>query len=55
MEQRFDVIRQAPRYDVYPDLRIDQATVEDIQREFMSQGILAYKTLINEAQLVARY
>lgn len=50
-----DVIQKAARYDVYPDLRIDQPTVEDVQREFMSQGILGYKTLINEVQLVARY
>ena len=50
-----DVIQKAARYDVYPDLRIDQPTVEDVQREFMSQGMLGYKTLINEVQLVARY
>jgi NitT/TauT family transport system substrate-binding protein len=53
--QPLEVIQKAPRYDVYPDLRIDQATVEDVQREFMSEGILAYKALINEVQLVARY
>src|SRR5208282_5613606 len=54
-KQPIEVIKAAPRYDVYPDLRIDQSTVEDIQREFMSEGILAYKTPLNEVRLVSRY
>ena len=53
--QPMEVIQKAGRYDLYPDLRIDQPTIEDVQREFMSEGILAYKSLINESQLVARY
>ena len=53
--QPIDVIKGAPRYDIYPDLRIDQPTVEDVQREFMNEGILAYKTPLNEVRLVARY
>jgi len=36
-------------------LRIDLATVEDVQREFMSEGILAYKAPLNEVRLVSRY
>lgn len=54
-KQPIDVIKAAARYDIYPDLRIDQATVEDIQREFMTEGILTYKTPLNEVRLVARY
>ena len=54
-KQPVDVIRAAARYDVYPDLRIDQATVDDAQREFMAEGILAYKTPLNEVRLVAHY
>jgi ABC-type nitrate/sulfonate/bicarbonate transport system substrate-binding protein len=54
-KQPVEIIRKAGRYDVYPDLRIDQATVEDMQREFLVEGVLAYKTLMNEVQLVARY
>jgi NitT/TauT family transport system substrate-binding protein len=50
-----DVIRASARYDIYPDLRIDQSTIEDVQREFMTEGILAYKAPLNEALLVARY
>jgi NitT/TauT family transport system substrate-binding protein len=54
-KQPIDVIRGSARYDIYPDLRIDQSTVEDVQREFMAEGILAYKAPLNEALLVARY
>jgi NitT/TauT family transport system substrate-binding protein len=54
-KQPIDVIKAAARYDVYPDLRIDQATVEDAQREFMSEGILSYKTPLGAPSLVARF
>jgi len=53
--QPIDVIRASARYDFYSDLRIDLATVEDVQREFMSEGILAYKAPLNEVRLVSRY
>jgi NitT/TauT family transport system substrate-binding protein len=53
--QPFDLIRTAPRYDFKPDLRIDQATLEDMQREFLADGILTYKTPLNEVRLVARF
>lgn len=54
-KQPLEVIKAAPRYDIYPDLRIDQATVDDMQREFMAEGILAYRTPLSEVRLVARY
>jgi NitT/TauT family transport system substrate-binding protein len=53
--QTVDVIRTAPRYDFTPDLRIDEATIEDMQREFVEDGILTYKTPLNEVRLVARF
>ncbi|MGH7716223.1 MAG: ABC transporter substrate-binding protein [Vulcanimicrobiaceae bacterium] len=53
--QPVNIIRASARYDIYPDLRIDQSTVDDVQREFMAEGILAYKTPLNEARLVSRY
>jgi NitT/TauT family transport system substrate-binding protein len=54
-KQPLEVLQKADRYDFKPDLRIDQGTVIDMQRVFIDQGILLYKTPINEAQLVARF
>lgn len=54
-KQPIDIIKAAPRYTIYPDLRVDEATVEDAQREFMSEGILAYKTPLSDVALTARY
>ena len=54
-KQPMDVIKAAARYDIYPDLRIDQSTVEDAQREFMAEGILSYKAPLSEVSLVARF
>jgi NitT/TauT family transport system substrate-binding protein len=54
-KQPAELIRTSPRYDVYPDLRVDVATVEDMQREFIDEGALSYKTPINEALLIARF
>jgi NitT/TauT family transport system substrate-binding protein len=53
--QTVELIRAAPRYDFKPDLRIDQGTLEDMQREFLADGILTYKTPLNEVRLVARF
>jgi NitT/TauT family transport system substrate-binding protein len=53
--QPADLIRTSPRYDVYPDLRVDVSTVEDVQREFIAQGALSYKVPLNEALLIARF
>jgi NitT/TauT family transport system substrate-binding protein len=54
-KQPVDVIKAAPRYDFKPDLRIDQGTLEDIQREFVADNILTYKQPLNEVRLVARF
>ncbi len=53
--QPVEVIRAAPRYDFKPDLRIDQGTLEDMQREFVADNILTYKPPLNEVRLVARF
>jgi NitT/TauT family transport system substrate-binding protein len=49
------VIASSPRYDVKPDLRLDQGTLEDMQREFLADGVLTYKDPLNEVRLVARF
>ena len=54
-KQPVDVIKAAPRYDFKPDLRIDQGTLEDMQREFLADNILTYKQPLNEVRLVARF
>jgi NitT/TauT family transport system substrate-binding protein len=54
-KQPVELIKAAPRYDFKPDLRIDQGTLEDMQREFVSDGILTYKEPLNEVRLVARF
>ncbi|HEY0614879.1 MAG TPA: ABC transporter substrate-binding protein [Candidatus Elarobacter sp.] len=54
-KQPVEIIRAAPRYDFKPDLRIDQGTLEDMQREFVADNILTYKQPLNEVRLVARF
>jgi NitT/TauT family transport system substrate-binding protein len=54
-KQPVELIRAAPRYDFKPDLRIDQGTLEDMQREFVADNILTYKQPLNEVRLVARF
>ena len=49
------MIKAAPRYDFKPDLRIDQGTLEDMQREFLADKILTYPQPLNEVRLVARF
>jgi NitT/TauT family transport system substrate-binding protein len=53
--QPAELIRSSPRYDVYPDLRVDFPTVQDVQREFIEEGALSYKTPLNEALLISRF
>ncbi len=53
--QPVDQIKAAPRYDFKPDLRIDQGTLEDMQREFLADRILTYAPPLNEVRLVARF
>jgi NitT/TauT family transport system substrate-binding protein len=55
VNQPADLIRTTDRYDFKPDLRIDQATLADMQTEFLAQGILAYKTPLPEAKLIAKF
>jgi NitT/TauT family transport system substrate-binding protein len=55
VNQPADLIRTTDRYDFKPDLRIDLGTMIDMQREFVAQGILAYKTPLNEVRLVATF
>lgn len=53
--QPVDLIRTADRYDFKPDLRVDLGTIQDMQTEFIHQGLLAYKSPINEALLVSHF
>ena len=54
-KQTADAIKAAPRYDFKSDLRIDDETLADMQREFVADGILTYKPPLDEARLVARF
>ena len=54
-KQPVDALKAAPRYDFKPDLRIDSATLEDMQREFLADKILTYAPPLDEARLVARF
>lgn len=54
-KQPAEFIKSADRYDFKPDLRIDQGTLQDMQSVFVDQGILTYKTPLNEVRLVARF
>jgi NitT/TauT family transport system substrate-binding protein len=54
-KQPLEFVKAAPRYDFKPDLRIDQGTLEDMQREFVADNILTYKQPLNEVRLVARF
>ena len=54
-KQPLEAIKAAPRYDFKPDLRIDQGTLEDMQREFIGDNILTYRPPLNEVRLVARF
>ena len=53
--QPIEAIKAAARYDFKPDLRIDQGTLEDMQREFVADKILTYPQPLNEVRLVARF
>ncbi len=53
--QTVDLIKTTDRYDFKPDLRIDQGTLLDMQNEFISQGILAYKTALPDAKLIGKF
>lgn len=53
--QPVELIRTTDRYDFKPDLRIDQATLTDMQSEFIRQGILTYKTPLPDDRLIAKF
>jgi ABC-type nitrate/sulfonate/bicarbonate transport system substrate-binding protein len=55
LNQPADLIKTTDRYDFKADLRIDQATLTDMQNEFIAQGILTYKTALPDAKLVAKF
>jgi hypothetical protein len=50
-----DVIASAPRYDFKPDMRIDEATLADMQREFIADGTLTYGQPLDQSRLIARF
>jgi NitT/TauT family transport system substrate-binding protein len=54
VNQPADLIKTTDRYDFKPDLRIDGATLLDMQTEFLGQGILGYKTPLAEDRLIAK-
>ena len=54
-KQSIALLKKADRYDFKADLRIDQATLQDMQSVFVQQGLLTYKTPLNEVRLVARF
>ncbi|MBC5810955.1 MAG: ABC transporter substrate-binding protein [Candidatus Eremiobacteraeota bacterium] len=53
--QPAEVITRSDRYDFARDLRIDQTTIEDMQREFFDEGALTYKEPLPPSRLVARF
>ena len=53
--QPADLIKTTDRYDFKPDLRIDLTTLTDMQNEFITQGILAYKTALPDARLIGKF
>jgi NitT/TauT family transport system substrate-binding protein len=55
INQPADLIKTTDRYDFRADLKIDEKTLTDMQNEFITQGILAYKTALPEGKLVAKF
>ena len=53
--QPADLIKTTDRYDFKPDLRIDLTTLTDMQNEFITQGILAYKSALPDARLIGKF
>jgi NitT/TauT family transport system substrate-binding protein len=54
-QQPVEILANGAHYDFVPDLRVDQVTLEDMQREFVSQGLLTYQTPLDASRLVARF
>jgi NitT/TauT family transport system substrate-binding protein len=53
--QPADLIKSTDRYAFKPDLRIDEATLTDMQNEFIKQGILTYTSPLPDVKLIAKY
>lgn len=54
-KQPLDVIKSSPRYDFKPDMRVDEATLDDMQREFLADGTLTYGAPLPDGRLVAHF
>jgi NitT/TauT family transport system substrate-binding protein len=50
-----ETLKRGARYDFAPDLRIDQPTLEDMQRVFLGLGILTYSAPLDPIRMVARF
>ena len=55
VNQPAELIKTTDRYDFRGDLKIDERTVNDMQSEFINQGILAYKTALPDSKLIAKF
>jgi NitT/TauT family transport system substrate-binding protein len=55
INQPADLIKTTDRYDFRADLKIDEKTLTDMQNEFITQGILAYKTALPDTKLIAKF
>jgi NitT/TauT family transport system substrate-binding protein len=55
INQPTDLIKTTDRYDFRADLKIDEKTLTDMQNEFITQGILAYKTALPDTKLIAKF
>lgn len=55
INQPAELIKTTDRYDFRADLKIDEKTLNDMQNEFINQGILAYKTALPDGKLIAKF
>ena len=55
INQPAELIKTTDRYDFRADLKIDEKTLTDMQNEFITQGILAYKTALPDTKLIAKF
>jgi NitT/TauT family transport system substrate-binding protein len=55
INQPVELIKTTDRYDFRADLKIDEKTLNDMQREFIGQGILAYKAAMPDGKLIATF
>jgi NitT/TauT family transport system substrate-binding protein len=55
INQPVELIKTTDRYDFKANLAIDEKTLTDMQNEFITQGILAYKTALPDAKLIAKF